>query len=458
MKNIFEKKLKEEYLSFLLAICVLLYCGNGIIKYILPISAVYSFLSDVVVDVFVVYAVLFYIFVKKRIQIKLDLCLLLFVLAWLFLSCLFMSLSQKKNWFAINYDPIFDSIKSFLIIYIFGKKVSVLVLKKNVKTICYIFYVIISALLLGVLIVIFTGNSLVLCPGCRFEMKAGAFWLNCNPNITGSIMLTNMLIGVWLIQFCKKRCIFIILFFCEIVHYVGVVLSNSRTSIVAASIGFGMIMIAVLKKIWGGTTAIGRFRNTLLGVVTGGIVFIGRYVIFGLYNCISGRNSLARNVYNSRQFSGRIGIWKHAIRIIGEPRILLTGVTPIGVFETLEDKTGIHSMPINAHNSYLEIGAAIGIAGMVFFFLWLVLIWAGAIKMWKYKQHDFFSVVATIEVLTLLMVGTMESFLVFYGNYIQYLFYILCGYLIYRSNIVSFFPTIDISLRFNNKGENVNEC
>ena len=124
---------------------------------------------------------------------------------------------------------------------------------------------------------------------------------------------------------------------------------------------------------------------------------------------------------NDTTLSNRTVIWEISIGLLFTIRPLLSGLTPIGIQESLGfiDQT---------HNEFLEIGCGLGIPALIAFLVFLTIV---AIKCFKtiFFSHNQTLKLATILILAYLTANMAEARLMFYGWFIGYAFFFLCGYI-----------------------------
>ncbi len=430
------------------AIC-LFHTAIGLIKFFMP-SVIYGTVETAVVVSFAIFAS--FCIAKNRDNLSLvkqnvkslyggvDMIMMYILMLWLILSCIFMTIQTKSDYLLNNEMEINDSLITFLCIYPLGKLIggrTEYIKKETFLKLLHGLFITWTAVMLFILLHVFSGQLIILFDKYTIGMVDGVnFEISCNRNVTASIAITSLLISIYMLyRYSYKQLIWHVYLISAVIHYVTLVLTQSRTSILAGTIGFAAIV---------GVTAFVKYElrgkktilSCLLGILGGGVFFGLRFPVYRLYlsvySLVTGSESflIPREIIDSSTatMSGRIPIWSYCIKEMMNARPLLTGVSPLGVFQRVEDAMNIHYMPLNAHNEFLEIGVGLGIPALIAFIVFVVLIVIRSYNVYFVKKASLHYLILPLIIMTMMIISLAESFLGFYQNYIQFIFYFLCGY------------------------------
>ena len=365
----------------------------SLIKYVTE-TLYLDYIDLIIFSVVIVFAAAHYLYYKPKFKLSAPLIMLLIMLAYFAISCVCMSFTSGGDYITYNSTYMSD-LEAAVLIFILGRYTARKGFTDLHKRSFHALLLMWSAFMLFVLIVIFSNTMLHLYPKGHIGMYEGTHLeLNCNRNETGAIAWVFMLLCFCMIFWTKKTALKAIYAVSCVLNYFVLVLSNSRTALVAAVVGF----------------------SCLAGLV------VFRYIREKLKLAPSVLIAVAAT--NDTTLSQRTIIWGIAVDLLFTVRPLLSGLTPIGIQQSLGfiDQT---------HNEFLEVGCGLGIPALIAFLVFLTIVAVKCFKIIFFGKNQSLKL-ATILILAYLTANMAEARLMFYGWFIGYAFFFLCGYVTAR--------------------------
>ena len=387
-----------------------------------------EYIDLVIFSVVIVFAAAHYLYYKPKFKLSAPLIMLLIMLAYFAISCVCMSFTLGGDYITDNSTYMSD-LEAAVLIFILGRYTARKGFTDLHKRSFHALLLMWSAFMLFVLIVIFSNTMLHLYPRGHIGMYEGTHLeLNCNRNETGAIAMVFMLLCFCMIFWTKKTALKAIYAVSCVLNYFVLVLSNSRTALVAAVVGFSCLMGLVVfrytrEKLKLATSVLIAVAAT---IISGIALSLLRTPIYQLYSVIvmgnGGIGMDVRTVFdpNDATLSNRTVIWEIAVGLLFTVRPLLSGLTPVGIQQSLGfiDQT---------HNEFLEVGCGLGIPALIAFLVFLTIVAVKCFKVIFFGRNQSLKL-ATILILAYLTANMAEARLMFYGWFIGYAFFFLCGY------------------------------
>ncbi len=380
-------------------------------------------------------ACIYYFSEHPRLRISADIILLLFMFVYLLLSCIGMGLSTGINWFEENSSEMSD-MEVLIIIYLLGKYTARTNVSKGLQIAFHIFMSAWTFVIFYILVTILRNDYIVPPCGGYIGMLNGInLQINCHRNFTGALSMTMLLICLIVILSSSQKAIKVIYSLYAVIHYIILILSNSRTALISAIGGFSLIAGIFIYLNYSNSSVPKKILVSVFsGILAGAVFFLLRYPVYSIYSAIAnnfnGVEMTAREVLSpdAVSFNGRIPIWKHSIDIIFTPRWMLTGVTPAGVAQALIDSFNGYLTYPHCHNVILQVGTALGIPGLCAFLAWLVIIAIRCLKILTDKVPRPVFMFVTGLILAIMLDNMAERYSIFYMFFISYPFFFSCGY------------------------------
>lgn len=371
--------------------------------------------------------------------------LLILSLVWYLFSCLSMTVKYHNDWVSYNAEPLLNTAVSLLVIFPLGCAVSREGWSKFGKLLILAILLLWSAFMLFVLVRVFRGQAISLSDGGGILMYKNSLCLNCNRNTTGAIELVFFMGCCW--AACRVRgvawkALFIL---AAILHYAGLVLSNSRTAVYAALPALagtvGVMVYPVLKT---GKRAVRLTVSLAAAAAAAAAYYFLRDQVFALYHaCVRSAAAAqaqpvpaaaadqARDILSTdiTSFSGRLPIWKAVLEgLVTSFRTFCFGVTPPSVPSMIDQMRGT-SKNWYSHNQFLEIAASTGVPGLCLFLSWLALMGRDAVRLVFRQKERSALLLVPVMILALLLANLTEATLMYYVFLEGYCFFFLCGVL-----------------------------
>jgi len=406
---------------------------------------------------------------ETRTRPKPILIILIAFMIWLVISCVVMTIRYDNDWVSYNFAPSASSpvspgmnaAVSLLFVFPLGIALGKAKAKpkeaeqekdsekeknsekekdtlKLGKILLHTFLLIWTAWITIVLITVFTGNNLHTTSGGTIGMVSDKLQLNGHYNIAGSWEMTFFLLCCFMaIQNQSKpwKCIYIA---ATAIHFIALMLTNSRASIYAAWPGFVAMMgiVAFLK-----TNKLKTQKRLLWAIAIAAVAAIAYYLlrkgVYALYGaCILKEYISAReffDYYGNTLFTGREEIWKYTIKgLFSDPYITIFGVSPKSTRELFVQASNGVRTESYTHNQFLETAAAMGLPGLALFLSWGGFIARDTWKMYFTEKRWTILLCLPVIFVALLAANMMEAHLLFCEHMNGYVFFLLGG-MIYGS-------------------------
>ncbi len=403
----------------------------SLIKYFT--DTLYLDYTDLVIFcILIIFTAVYYLIYKPSFKIGVDTIMLFIMFAYFAISCVTMFLSTGEDYITENATYLSD-LEAAILIFILGKYTAKNGITKLHRRSFHALLILWSAFMLFVLIVICSNTMLFLHPRGHIGMVDGTHLeINCNRNETGAMAMVFLLLCFCMIFWTKKTALKAIYAVSCVLNYFILVLSNSRTALVAGVVGFSCLVgLVVFRYV---RDRLKLAQSVLLGVASaiaaGAAMSLLRTPVYQLYSVIvmgfGGIGMDTRMVFdpNDLTLSNRTVIWSIAVDLLFTIRPLLSGLTPIGIQQSLGfiDQT---------HNEFLEVGCGLGIPALIAFLVFLTIVAVKCFKIIFFGNNQSLKL-ATILILAYLTANMAEARLMFYGWFIGYAFFFLCGYVTAR--------------------------
>lgn len=267
----------------------------------------------------------------------------------------------------------------------------------------------------------------------------GRLGVYSNPNTTGAIAEIIFLMCIYMV-ITKKGLLRWLYAATALVHYFILILSNSRACILATGIAVaaiaGKLCFDALKNkvLWQ------RILIAVLATAAVGGVIIGmKKPVYAVYESISHFSAISGEYDATREvdvtFSFRTEIWIAAVKsVFQDAKHFFFGVTPYGIAKEMSIWTESHRT-IYTHNQFLEIAVSHGVPGLIIYLVWLIMIAKSCVRIvsdgTKGSQKGLIVLVGMV--LMLVLANLMEATLVYYGFFMEGIFFLFCGMVTYNA-------------------------
>ncbi len=370
-----------------------------------------------------------------------EYCILLGIFVWGIVSCVSMGTAYKGNWVEANRYAMEDMAVSVLVFFpmplLFDDEESLKVLRVCLN----IMMTVITVLMAVVIWNVFHSKVIRLPDGLVFMRNNDELEISCNRNtVAAYAAFTAFLCPVMMLSGTRKwaKPLYIIAF---IIHWVIQCLTQSTTGLLVGALSGGLMFTVFLmdrrKK--------GAFRRKILiaslcGAAVLIILWMSRTWIFRFYQVLTGSAAdTLRDMSGNDNLSGRIGIWKAAVRAIfgyngtrSTFRNALFGYTFAGVPSVIG---AICGGQMYTHNQYLEIGAAMGIPALMGYIAFSVVLGIRGARILLAERGRVTLQERFIIILILsLVIGNLpEGRLIGNGYMTGCFFFLMCGWCSRRS-------------------------
>lgn len=419
----------------------------GLLRYFITISD-YYIINYILGGVIAVTGILYYKLYRPKLRLNTDFSLLLVLLAWYLISCMVMNKHYNGNYFVYNKDPLFDTAFLFLIIYPMGKYAAKHGLDPFSRIVLHIFLLCWTLFMIYVLENVLQNHIISTPNGGQIGMSSNIqLYLNCNPNTTGAIELVMTMLCLCMVIWNKGWIWRIIYGISTSIHFIILILSNSRTCFYAILVFFvAVAFMAIVNCKWNKTKT--RFLIAgIIAILVGFCFYYFRDLAFDCHESIthlrelltgSSEGSAARESTGSTInaiSSGRISIYGFALKaMVYNTQRFLTGVTPAAVNAVIS-QIGGPEYNTYTHNQFLEIGVALGVPCMAVFIAWLYTVVKNSIKLCFKHKEGLAVLLVPIVVAVLLLANMPEATLLFYRFLTSYIFFFMCAWIIGRAEI-----------------------
>lgn len=311
---------------------------------------------------------------------------------------------------------------------------------------------------------IFRLESVVLPSGEMIEMSKDMKLYFCvHYNTTGAIACIMLAFSLYMIINQKLiGKIFYSLAF--ILHLIVLMLSNSRTSFLAALF---MIVCAAFCYFWFYIGEIKRisspkraFLSFLIALICGFFLWQLRSIIIEGFDTLTGfskamsvsarkaniaspavlssvRTSLSIVPIAAREITpdlnGRTDIWLAALKVIfSSPKTFFFGVAPVGITHALVEIGGLTEEFYGTHNAFLDVATEFGIPAMIAFLLFSVrIVFRSFHILFQVKHQEFKQIfLIPLTVLTIFVLNLTEGYLIASFSFPSSVFFLLCGWIL----------------------------
>ncbi len=270
-------------------------------------------------------------------------------------------------------------------------------------------------------------------------MTFGRLGIYCNPNTTGAIAEIILLMCLYMVV-TRKGLIRSIYVIALIVHYVILILSNSRACILATGLAVsaivGKLCFDALRSrvLWQRILIAGLAAASVAGIIIGMKKAVyAAYEAISHFSTINGEYNMARKAEIT--FSRRSELWIAALKsIFQDVKHFFFGVTPYGVAKEMSIWAESHRS-VYTHNQFLEIAVANGIPGLVMYLVWLGMIARSCVFIAIREKKDAYKGIIILAgmIMMLVLSNLMEALLMYYGLFMEGFFFLICGMVTYKA-------------------------
>lgn len=343
-------------------------------------------------------------------------------LVWFVWSCIACLLAAGGDLGVIRYNStyLFDLAVSLLLLFPLGIALGgsgrTGLLERCIDCAGAIFAVL---LVIGLILTSRGGSAVVF--GRDFGLNSdGRLALGTNTNGTGAYCLFFFWAGVYRLYTLKSRAgkLYYTVFCC--MNLVCLVLSDSRTSILAMAAAAAVYLAAVLFR----RTASRAGRAVLTGMCVLGCLAalaLGWLLLSGRGPALGGRAASIATL------SGRTKIWQSVIAAERQDRrLLLQGVSPALVISFVKELVNT-PRSVNTHNQFLEILVGQGAPALVLFTVWLLCVIKKSFSLLSAPKAERRWVLPLL-LAALLVANLGEATLVCLQHYVGGMFFLIAGY------------------------------
>lgn len=451
----------EDTLKWSAFTIMCLHLGRSILMYFIPSRlSDYLFKAERWIIVVLLAAVFVYIIYTKiktpdlmfRIRsffkglFRPEFAILVLFFAWSFVCTAVSESGQTVSFFQsmkgtfklfIDDSTLFDTFVSVFIIFIMAY-----ILRGNTawRMMESLFHVLCAGLTVIMVYVLYiVCNPGINLPGSSgISMSFGRLGINCNPNTTGAIAEIILLMCLYMVV-TRRGLIRWFYIAASMVHYVILILSNSRACIFATGLAVAAIAGKLCfdslrsKVLWQRILIAALAAASVAGMIIGMKKTVyAAYEAISNFSTISGEYNVARKAEIT--FSRRSELWTAAIKsIFQDAKHFFFGVTPYGVAKEMSIWTESHRS-VYTHNQFLEIAVAHGIPGLVMYLVWLVMIAKSCVFIAIRGQKEACKGIVVLAgmIMMLVLSNLMEATLMYYRLFMEGIFFLICGMVTYE--------------------------
>ena len=275
--------------------------------------------------------------------------------------------------------------------------------------------------------------------------KNQSLTIGIHRNTTAAYSMIILGICVYMLMTLRSKLRFLVYIPAMLVHFLVIVLTNSRTCFVVV---FCMAALAAIAR---GLKYI-KIKNKVLVFALVAVVLVVGVAAFSLL-----RNEIIANsaevwreklqkpgIMNTRKifggFNGRVNIWIASVKLMfSSPDRFLFGVTPTMLPSVLQ---GIGQFPVNqphCHNMILQVGACFGVPMMILYTWFCVSIIRRSYRVMKYEGDKLFKGAWTVPLILfgILLNETMEVLTMANKFFNQTMFFLLAGWIVVMDKILA---------------------
>jgi len=265
-------------------------------------------------------------------------------------------------------------------------------------------------------------------------------YVGSHPNFSACLFAAALLVSIWMLVDTKRRWVAIPCVLIAAGTYLGIALTDSRTTMLQFScFAAGILFVAMLRL-----PIKSMRKKALIGAAAGAACLLVAYAGFGLAktlitdfaNSITALAETAEKkvvaerslLADLRTMTGRTGIFANIINLIrNQPDILLTGMLNSTMDSVVMEVTGVY----HAHNAYLQTLLNMGLVGLVIALVLTVrTIWL-SVKVIFSRKAAFGDQVLAVMLLSFLVTTIPEPYL--FSNYLyitNFLYLLIYGYVL----------------------------
>ena len=410
-----------------------------------------------------------------------EMLLLMALLGWYVISCLACGSYYQGPWLRGNAFPLLDTAINVFIFFPLAAYMPQERRRQAVHGVIHVFVGLLTVLMMIVLWNVYQLNILHV-PGGEIGMSENVrLYINCNPNTTGAFAALLVMLCLYMVV-SERPLIKALYGFALFVHMVILMLSNSRTCLIAVTAAF---MLVAFVFVWHRLAKPGLVRRIVICALASVLTLLAmtsiRSAVFASFESIthfselvalqkeaekseaaissaadavseaaaestadasaaierSGANAAADITLKAESIGTRLVTWGHAMKaMVYNLHMAIFGVTPISVIGALDLGAGEAINTAYTHNQFLEIGVSLGFPGLFLFLAFLVLTARNCLVIVFSREQrpfpGFYVIPATIFMLV--VSNLLEAILLFYHYPNGSFFYILCGWVALESH------------------------
>ena len=440
------KILKKEYLVLLAGIAGVFHTVLCLLFYFMDTS-VLQIIDYVLVGSAFAMAIVFFAYRKYPLTLRWDQALLVMYFAWYIISCLSMTVTNGRDWTSYNMQALYDVAVSFFLLFPLGYYLARYPIPSVFRWIIHILLLGWSVFMLFVLLNVFQGNVIPTLNGGYIVLRdQRALQLNCNSNTTGAWEIIFFLGCFFMLLYSRNPLLKILYAISSIINYFVLSLSNSRTSIVSALIGFSLVIGLFIYSHSKRKKTVRLLAACIGAIISGVLFYVLRSFAFTLVKAAGSAEqaavdsvgtagaagaSAARSLFDASTatLSHRTEIWNYVIQgITGSFQRFLFGVTPASVVSLISSLSN-GTISMYTHNQFLEITVATGVVGLFFFCWWLATVLKNSHQLVFVRKVQSHFLCVPILILVLIVSNMTEAILLYYQYLNGCVFFVLCGFL-----------------------------
>lgn len=357
--------------------------------------------------------------------------------------CSLLTERVRPGSFRENIGCLYDAAVSFFVLFPLGAFFAGRGETRPLRRLFFVLVLIFALLSAYGLYAAFTNQTLPLGGGAvlmskhQMEFPGNRLVLAANPNTTGLHCAVLLMAVLFLLTETKRavRCIAVV---AGLVIYFALALADSRASILATGLGFGITAGLLVWRRSRTHPLWLRLAAALAGGAAALILFVkGRDLVYAIYESVvavplPGGQGGARDIMVTPEGDSTLGYRLQLIQVSiralrDDPELLSHGCAPYNVAVVL----GEYGYPLYTHNQFMEIGVAYGVPAMVLYTLWLAALAVRCLRVGLAGQEKLSLAPRILAVLLLVMVinNLAEATLLFYRYLSGSIFFLAAGYI-----------------------------